>query len=243
MGARGGHEKGTKSFVARVGATTSAGATVKRESESRKYPRISSDFPVIFKLGETTARIHSVNMGGGGLRLETSALPCGAELLVRFRTSKHQAFIQTKARVIYTLPDLGSGVEFTDIDQKHLQLILKAIHGNAGNRRKAPRVPLATQIHIDDSMTLAYSRDLSVGGLFIDTKEPSKIGTGVDLRFRLSENDPVIIAKGEVRYVVPKLGMGVQFTEISDEDRRRVTTFVLSSGEILPEPIPEGSPS
>ena len=229
--------------VARVRATTSAGATLKKESESRRYPRIPSDFPVIFKLGETTARIHSVNMGGGGLRLETSALPCGAELMVRFRTSKHQAFIQTKARVIYTLPDLGSGVEFTDIDQQHLQIILKAIHGKAGNRRKAPRVPLATQIHIEDSMALAFSRDLSVGGIFIDTREPSQIGTQVDLRFHLNENDAVVIAKGDVRYVVPRLGMGVQFTELSDEDRRRIATFVMSSGEILPEPIAEGSPS
>ncbi|MBI4166834.1 MAG: PilZ domain-containing protein [Acidobacteria bacterium] len=216
---------------------------MKRVSESRKYPRIPSDFPVIFKLGETTAKIHSVNVGGGGLRLETSALPCGAELMVRFRTSKHQAFIQTKARVIYTLPDLGSGVEFTNIDQEHLQIILRAIHGNAGNRRKAPRVPLATQIHIDDSMALAYSRDLSTGGIFIDTKEPSEIGTEVDIRFRLSEDDPIIIAKGKVRYVVPRLGMGVQFTEVSDQDRKRIVTFVLSSGEILPESSPEESPS
>jgi Tfp pilus assembly protein PilZ len=182
-------------------------------------------------------------MGGGGLRLETSALPTGAELMVRFRTSKHQAFIQAKARVIYTLPDLGSGVEFTDITQEQLQMILKTIHGKTGNRRKTPRVPLATQIHIDGSMALAFSRDLSTGGIFIDTKEPSQIGTKVDLRFRLSENDPVIIAKGEVRYVVPKLGMGVQFSEISDEDQKRIVTFVLSSGDILPEPIPEGPPS
>ena len=237
MGARGGHENMTKSFVARVRAATCAGATVKREPESRKYPRIPSDFPVIFKLGETTARIHSVNLGGGGLRLETSALPCGAELMVRFRTAKHHAFIQAKARVIYTLPDLGSGVEFTDIKQEHLQDILKAIHGNTGNRRKAPRVPLATQIHIGDSMALAFSRDLSVGGIFVDTKEPCSIGTRLDLRFHLTENDPVIIARGEVRYIVPKLGMGVQFSEVSSEDQKRIAAFVAQSADILPEPF------
>ena len=241
MGVRGGHVKKTKSFVARVRAATSAGATMKKEPDSRKYPRIPSDFPVIFKLGETTARIHSVNLGGGGLRLETSALPCGAELMVRFRTAKHKSFIQAKARVIYTLPDQGSGVEFTEIDQEHLQVILKAIHGNTGNRRKAPRVPLATQIHMGDSMALAFSRDLSAGGIFVDTKEPCGIGTKMDLRFHLTENDPVIIAKGEVRYVVPKLGMGVQFSELSGEDRKRIEAFVKHSSDILPEhfsPVP-----
>lgn len=237
MGVRGGHDMKTKSFVARVRAATSAGATLIKEPDARKFPRIPSDFPVIFKLGETSARIHSVNLGGGGLRLETSALPCGAELMVRFRTAKHHAFIQAKARVIYTLPDLGSGVEFTDIDPEQLQLILKAIHGKTGNRRKAPRVPLATQIYIGDSMALAFSRDLSVGGIFVDIKEPCRIGTRLDLRFHLTENDPVIIARGEVRYLVPKLGMGVQFSEISDKDRKRIAAFVELSPDTLPEPL------
>ncbi len=234
--------KKPQSQAARVRATKSAGGPLKKEPETRKYPRIASNFPVIFKLGDTTARIQSVNVGGGGLRLETSALPCGAELTIRFRTAKHHSFIQAKARVVYTLPDLGSGIEFTDIDPEHLQLILKAIHGKTGNRRKAPRVPLATQIHIGESMSLALSRDLSVGGIFVDTKEPCAIGTLLDLRFHLAENDPIIIAKGEIRYVVPKLGMGVQFSEISNEDRKRIAEFVANSSDILPEPFsPIGS--
>lgn len=231
-------KKNPKPNVARVRATKRAGAPLKKEPETRKYPRIPSDFPVIFKLGDTTARIHSVNVGGGGLRLETSALPCGAELVVKFRTAKHHSFIEAKARVVYTLPDLGSGVEFTDLDPDHLQAILKAIHGNAGNRRKTPRVPLATQIHFGDSMAVALSRDLSVGGIFVDTKEPCSIGTHLDLRFNLTEHEPIIIAKGEVRYVVPKLGMGVQFSEITKEDRKRIAEFVAHSSDIIPEPYP-----
>ncbi len=212
---------------------------MKRATESRKYPRVAAKVPVIFKLGETTARIHSSNLGGGGMRLIGSDLPCGAELVVRFRTARHRAFIQAKARVIYTLPDLGSGVEFTDIDPEHLQQILRAIHGNKANRRKAPRVPLATQIHIQDSMALAYSRDLSVGGIFIDTKENCKIGTHVDLRFHLNDDGPVVIASGDVRYVVPKMGMGVQFTELSPEARKRIEKFVESSPDVLPEVVLE----
>lgn len=222
--------------VARVHADSSAGATMKKEAELRKFPRIPTKFPVIFKLGETTSRITSVNMGGGGLRLDTSSLPCGAELMMRFRTSKSRGFIQAKARVVYAHPSVGSGVEFTDINQDHLQLILKAIHGATPNRRKAPRVPLATQIYIDDSMALAYSRDLSEGGIFIETKVPGKLGTKIDLRFHLNENDPVIIAKGVVRYLVPRLGMGVQFTELSDKDEKRIAAYVLESAEILPDP-------
>jgi len=231
-------KKKSGQIVARARAAKSAGATLKKEPETRKYPRIPSNFPVIFKLGETTSRIHSINVGGGGLRLETSALPCGAELVVRFRTAKHHTFVQAKARVVYTLPDMGSGVEFTDIDPEHLQVILKAIHGKTGNRRKAARVPLATQIHIGDSMAIALSRDLSIGGIFVDTKEPCSVGTRLDLRFHLTEHDPIIMASGEVRYVVPKLGMGVQFSEISREDRKRIAEFVANSSDILPEPLP-----
>ncbi len=177
------------------------------------------------------------------MRLTGSNLPCGAELVVRFRTARHHAFIQTRARVVYTLPDLGSGVEFTDINPEDLQQILRSIHGNKANRRKMPRVPLATQIHIQDTMGLAYSRDLSVGGIFIDTKETAKLGTRVDLRFNLNDDGPAVIASGEVRYVVPKMGMGVQFTDVSADDRKRIENFVESSPDVLPEAlIEEGTP-
>lgn len=237
MGAGGAHGEKPGNKVTREGAPMRAGATVKRASESRKHPRIAAKIPVTFKLGDTTARTHSVNMGGGGLRLETSALPCGAELVVRFRTGKHQAYIQAKARVVYTQPDVGCGVAFTEINPESQQRVLRAIHSRGAERRKAPRVALATQIQIQDSMALAYSRDLSVGGIFIDTKENWKIGTSVDLRFHLNDNGPVVIASGEVRYAVLRMGVGVQFTEVSSEDRKRIQDFVESSNEILPEPI------
>ena len=209
---------------------------MKNDTELRKYPRVPSQFPVIFKLGQSTSRTQAVNLGGGGLRLGTSSLPSGAELTMRFRTSKHYGFIQAKARVVYAQPNLGSGVEFTDINQDQRQLILKIIHGSVGNRRKVPRVPLATQIYIDDSMGLAHSRDLSQGGIFIETKLPGKIGAQIDLRFHLTEDDPVIIAKGVIRYLVPRLGMGVQFTELSGNDEKRIAEYVASSAEVLAEP-------
>lgn len=215
-----------------------------KKPEQRKYPRVPVKFPVEHKLGETTRRTHASMLGGGGLFIEdTEPLPRDAEIVVRFRPAKHLPYLRAKARVIYTLPDRGSGIEFIKISQKHQQLILRLIHHKTADRRKHPRVPMATQIHIKNSMALAFSRDVSVGGLFVETKAPSHVGTRIDLRFHLNDGGPIVIAAGEVCYTVPKMGMGVQFLELTRVDRKRIEALVASSPTVLPEPAPTASPA
>jgi Tfp pilus assembly protein PilZ len=227
-----------------MGALLSVDDELGKKVELRKYPRIPARFPVQYTLGKTTERGHASTLGGGGMFIEDSGtLPKSAEVQVQFRPAKHLPFLQAKARVIYVVPSRGSGVEFTDISQEHHQLILRLIHHKTANRRENPRVALATQIHIQDSMSLAYSRDVSVGGIFVETKMPYEIGTRMDLRFHLNDGGPVVIAKGEVRYIVPKMGLGVQFLDLSRGDRQRIEELIASSPEVLPDPNTPNPPA
>lgn len=214
-----------------------------KKPDVRKYPRIPARFPVEYKLGETTVRSRASTLGGGGMFIEDrGTLPRGAEISLRFRPARHLPYLEAKGRVCYVLPERGSGVEFTEISREHHQLILRLIHHKTANRRESPRVPLATQIHIQDSMALAFSRDVSVGGLFVETKVIYEIGTRMDLRFHLNDGGPVVIARGEVRYIVPKMGMGVQFVDLSRNDRKRIEELVATSPPILAEPPPRSAP-
>jgi Tfp pilus assembly protein PilZ len=67
-------------------------------------------------------------------------------------------------------------------------------------------------------------RDLNAGGLFIATPTPLALGSTVTLLLSVPEGE--IRSRAVVRNVVPGEGMGVQFTEISQQDTIRVEKLV-----------------
>ncbi len=67
-------------------------------------------------------------------------------------------------------------------------------------------------------------RDLNVGGLFIATPTPLAVGTTVNVLLSVPEGE--IRSRAVVRNIIPKEGMGVQFTEMSAENQVRVDKLV-----------------
>ena len=88
-------------------------------------------------------------------------------------------------------------------------------------------------------MSLTFSRDVSRGGMFVDTRDPLPIGTEIALCFHLNDGGPIVVALGEVKYHVTKLGMGVQFLELSPADRKRIDDYVAKSAKLV-EPDAKG---
>lgn len=156
-------------------------------------------------------------------------LLAGTDIRIRFRPAKHAPAIEVKARVLDQIPEKGTAVEFTEIAPEDRQLLLRIIHLKTAHRRQHPRVPLATQIYSEQQMLLAFSTDVSLGGMFAETKQPLPVGSRLVIRFHLDEVDPVIVATAEVRYTVEKLGMGIQFIELSPADRERISAYVSRS--------------
>jgi hypothetical protein len=66
--------------------------------------------------------------------------------------------------------------------------------------------------------------DISAGGMFIDVYDPLPAGTLFRLRFQL--DPPPIAARAQVHYVQPRIGMGVEFVELADDDRNRIREIV-----------------
>jgi c-di-GMP-binding flagellar brake protein YcgR len=201
-----------------------------KKANARKYPRVPSKFTVEYTVGDKKLRARASTLGGGGLFLEKSQeLIPGSEVGVRFRPAKHLPFVEAHAKVCYVAPDQGAGLEFTEISSEHHQILLRLIHHKTANRRQFPRAPLATQIQCEGCMALAYSRDVSAGGMFVETTVPCEKGSRVELRFHLNDGGPVILAQAEVKYLVPKLGMGVEFVDLSPADRERLENYVKGS--------------
>jgi hypothetical protein len=64
--------------------------------------------------------------------------------------------------------------------------------------------------------------DISTQGMFINTTLRYPEGTVLKLRFRLARTYVEIFARGEVRYCLPGVGIGVQFLELASEAARAI---------------------
>ncbi len=178
-------------------------------------------------MGEETFRTQASTLGGGGIFFGVQAPPApGSEFIVRFRPAKHLPVIQAKVKVCYHVQGKGVAVEFTDISPQHRQLILRLIHHKSADKRKLPRAPLAAQIECQQCLSLAFARDVSIGGMFIDTKKPLPVGSRLNLRFNLDDGGPIVVTVAEVVYEVEKLGMGIQFSELAVPDRKRIEGYI-----------------
>ncbi len=61
------------------------------------------------------------------------------------------------------------------------------------------------------------SRDVSTGGLFLNTPDPLVPGSQVELSFRVTPEGPEIECSGRVVYSLPGVGMGIQFMDPKGE--------------------------
>ncbi len=95
------------------------------------------------------------------------------------------------------------------------------------DKRKVARVPIQLKVDIEspnDHYLFEYSTNLSQNGIFIQTTDPEKPGTLVNMQFALPNNH-VIRTRGEVMWINAvdeegeEPGMGIKFIGISIEDR------------------------
>jgi len=93
-------------------------------------------------------------------------------------------------------------------------------------KRRYPRAPLVTQIEREAGVSLGVSRTISVGGMFIETKEPPADGSTLTLRFHLDDGGPMISVSAVVRYLVTNLGIGVEFLDLPPADVTRIDVYV-----------------
>lgn len=106
-------------------------------------------------------------------------------------------------------------------------------------KRKHPRIKLITKVtHLSgEFFHYYYSRDLSVGGIFLETQEPFPAGTEVKLEFPLPEVTERLSVKGKVVRLVenategpgPYPGMGVEFVDMNEEAAAKIADFITRS--------------
>lgn len=95
------------------------------------------------------------------------------------------------------------------------------------NRRSSVRVPYMCEVEchgIESGNLISRINDLSIGGVFIDVSKPFPVGSCFELRFKVPDKE--IRVTGEVRFSVPKIGMGIHFLDLVAEDRAAIQSLV-----------------
>jgi PilZ domain-containing protein len=96
------------------------------------------------------------------------------------------------------------------------------------SRRIHSRVEALTEVYVywrsAGHEHLAPVRNLSMGGLFIETDMPTVTGMSAQLHFLVQEGQ--IRADAVVRHAEPGRGVGLRFTAVCNEDRQRLAELM-----------------
>ena len=99
--------------------------------------------------------------------------------------------------------------------------------------RQAPRIEhrLAVEIEVDGAQHAAASRNVSTGGMFLETELALRVGQRLKLRFHVPAQKEPIAADGEVRWVETG-GAGIRFVGLRVKDVWALGKLLNPSGPI-----------
>jgi hypothetical protein len=118
--------------------------------------------------------------------------------------------------------DFSQEIEEATADQKRRLLVLLE-DLRASDRRRHPRIPCSIAVALDGFFTDVI-RNISVGGVFIETSEAFQPGKALELEFSLPNQEQRFKVIGKIAWRSPE-GIGVSFTAVSEELRRILESF------------------
>ncbi len=115
------------------------------------------------------------------------------------------------------------------------------IDDQLSERRRSMRTQFLVRVDYStvDEMFSEFTRDINEGGLFIETDQPRPTGTIVSMQFNLPGGDEPIRTQGMVVRISDgedgqTPGMGIEFDDLSDEDRQRIDQLIRTLRTGLP---------
>ncbi len=107
---------------------------------------------------------------------------------------------------------------------------------DASEKRIHPRKTLRTQVVLEDEFgegfIYFYTTDISLGGLFIESEIPLKLGTKMFLSFSLGPTEAPIRTTGEVvrlEKLAPTYpgvsGLGIRFIDLGSTDHEAIVAY------------------
>ncbi len=93
--------------------------------------------------------------------------------------------------------------------------------------RRYVRVPFNREVTIEGSLAPCRTSDLSLGGMYLETRHTLGTGERVEVSFKLRASDRApLVVQAEVAYVDPGMGVGIYFVDLPNLLRREVRHYV-----------------
>jgi PilZ domain len=95
-------------------------------------------------------------------------------------------------------------------------------------RRRHERVKVSISVEwgrTPDCLERDRITSFSVGGCFVQTREAARKGEAIYVRFWLSP-DAQTLLEGEVRYHLERVGFGLEFKGVTEEDQKHLQDLV-----------------
>ncbi len=132
-----------------------------------------------------------------------------------------------EVRELATLGVAGYVNEYTSV-QHIVPSLSPHLFPDDFSRRSSPRAVLGIPVayRFGNTIAAALTLNISRGGVAIRTTSPLDPGTMIKLRFRLPSRKTDIDCEARIAWVDRRLGMGAQFTCISEADQAAIADFV-----------------
>ena len=206
-----------------------ARALMKRER--RRNARISVEIPVTLSIhgaGEQRTATTDISEGGMALRLPTRLR---GTIGIEFTLPGTETTIGCKAAIAWEGPGRQTGIRFVDMPPEMRTEFKSWLDQQSSDLEK------------DDPPVGCRLTDLSLGGCYLEMQSPFPVRTLIVLSMRVGQLQ--VQAEGVVRVMHPELGMGVEFTQKTRQQRQHVENFIkalMKSEGVLPDLLvePEG---
>ena len=223
-----------KPVTAERARTSFRAARALMKCERRRNTRVAMQIPVALVSeagsGQRKAVTSDISLGGMSLKLSRRAKKSGS-LRIKFTLPGTEHDIECAAAVAWESGGSQSGIRFVDLPQERRDEL------------KSWLAQHSPEMEPDDPPAPCKLTDLSMGCCYLEMAAPFPANTRVILTMRVAKLESRV--EGLVRVMHPEIGMGVEFRQTSDQQRKDLEKFIHAlkhSNGVQPELVvePEG---
>jgi CheY-like chemotaxis protein len=204
-----------KPISAERAKTSFRAARALMKCERRRNTRVAMQIPVALVrengAGQGTVVTSDISQGGMSLKLSRRA-PKSGPMRIKFTLPGTDDSVECAAAVAWQEGGPQAGIRFVDLSPEQRDQLKSWL------ARHSP------EIEPDDPPSPCRLTDLSLGGSYLEMAAPLPMNTRVILTMRVAKLESR--AEGLVRVMHPEIGMGVEFTRTTNQQRKHLEEFI-----------------
>jgi CheY-like chemotaxis protein/c-di-GMP-binding flagellar brake protein YcgR len=204
-----------KPISAERARTSFRAARALMKCERRRNTRVAVQIPVALIIDNGAAQRKAISsdlsQGGMSVKLSRRAQDSGP-VRIKFALPGTEDSIECTAEMAWQGTGAQAGLRFVNLSPEHR------------DRLKSWLARHSPEMESEDPPAACKLTDLSSGGCYVEIASPFPVNTRVILTMRLAKFENR--AEGVVRVMHPEVGMGLEFTRTTNQQRKHLEKFI-----------------